>query len=121
MHLRAVPLASSLPLQKLLFFNFYYSILFGAVHVAMMSYKIAYLQLDTAGLYAAPAILTVWALCEIARLRLGYAGNLKEKVIACSCRLHGLFHHCVALSITHLSLLAHRFAAVPRNNTPAGP
>lgn len=78
--LAADPVGSSLPLQKLLYFNLLYSPFFGAAHIALLVYKLYYLTAGRIATYILPVAVVVWCLVEIARLRLGYFGNLREKV-----------------------------------------
>jgi hypothetical protein len=76
--------ASSLQLQKLLYFNFYYSLAYWAAQVALVVYKLAFLDVKEVTRYGTPAIVFAWTVCEIVRLRLGYLGNLREKVTGSS-------------------------------------
>ena len=79
MGLIATPTHSSLALQKALYFNSVYAPAFGLAHMGLAVYKIAWLQADVARA-ALPLCLVVWTLSEVVRLRLGYAGNLRERV-----------------------------------------
>lgn len=78
--LRADAVLSSLQLQKLLYFNFYFSPVFAAAHVALCVYKTMYLSPTLYTSFILPLVVAIWGLCEIPRLRLGYVGNLREKV-----------------------------------------
>jgi len=71
---------SSLPLQKLLYFNVQYSIVYWVAQVALVVYKLAFLDVKDVTRYGTPAIVFAWTVAEIVRLRLGYVGNLREKV-----------------------------------------
>lgn len=80
MRLRTVPSLSSLPLQRLLHLNVYYSLVYGAVEIAATIYKLIYLSVGDRVALSLPILVAVWCIAEIARLNLGYAGNLREKV-----------------------------------------
>ena len=92
MAIRIVRVASSLPLQKLLHFNMLYAFCFGATQIALSIYKIFYLggiatsktfSLNTPpeAMRFIPLILIfIWIIIEILRLRIGYLGNLQERV-----------------------------------------
>lgn len=84
----ADPVGSSLALQKLLYFNLFYSPAFGAAHIALLVYKTVYLTASRITSFVLPVIVVVWCLLEIARLRLGYFGNLRERVSPAS---HGRY------------------------------
>lgn len=78
--MKAINVVSSLPLQKLLYFNFFYAFVFAVAHVAMCVFKIVYMPSNLTTRIVLPILVSLWALVEIARLRLGYNGNLHEKV-----------------------------------------
>ncbi|EKX33113.1 hypothetical protein GUITHDRAFT_98434 [Guillardia theta CCMP2712] len=73
-------IASSLPLQMLLYFNVFYSIFWGALTLALMLFKENYLIVNQAYKVLSPLVLSVWFLLEPVRLYLGFVGNLQEKV-----------------------------------------
>lgn len=77
--LRAVPVHSSLGLQKLLYFNAWHSLVFGGVQVALCAYKLGWLGVSRDARIYLPVLVSVWAAVEALRLWLGYAGNLGEK------------------------------------------
>uniref|UniRef100_A0A6T8KGF0 Transmembrane protein 17 n=1 Tax=Hemiselmis andersenii TaxID=464988 RepID=A0A6T8KGF0_HEMAN len=72
--------ASSLPLQMLLYFNIHYSIFWTFLTLAIMIYKDTYLGVNSAYRILSPLLLSVWCLVEPLRLYFGYVGNLQEKV-----------------------------------------
>lgn len=80
MRLRSSPVVSSLPLQRLLHFNAFYSAAYGAAEIALVIYKLVFLSVDEKVKYSLPVLVAVWCLCEPARILLGYTGNLREKV-----------------------------------------
>jgi len=80
MRLRSVAIVSNLQLQRLLYFNVFASLAYGACEIGLTAYKLAYLQLPDKAKYSTSVLVAVWVLCELARLPLGYAGNLREKV-----------------------------------------
>jgi hypothetical protein len=85
MRLRRTPIVSSLSLQRLLHLNAYYSWAYAAAEIGLTIYKLAYLSLDVKVRYSLPILVAVWCICELARLPLGYTGNLREKVGARVC------------------------------------
>jgi transmembrane protein 17 len=78
--LRVARVASSLPLQKLLYYNYYYALAFGLSHIFFVVWKSLSLRLEPADAIALPVLVALWILFETLRLRLGYSGNLTEKV-----------------------------------------
>ena len=80
--LRVLRVSSSLPLQKLLYFNALFSLAFAAAHAATVAFKLQRLALQPMSQALLPAALGVWAAVELARLWLGYRGNLGEQVPA---------------------------------------
>jgi transmembrane protein 17 len=80
MHLKAINVVSSLVLQKILYFNGYYDLVFGLIHLALSVYKIVYVPSSVANKIIPPVLTAIWFLIEVTRLRLGYSGNLTEKV-----------------------------------------
>jgi len=73
-------IASSLPLQMLLYFNVQYSIFWGLMTLALMVFKESYLEVNTAYRVLSPLLLSIWFMVEPLRLYFGYVGNLQEKV-----------------------------------------
>lgn len=80
MTVRVVRVASSLPLQKLLYYNFYYACCFGVVELALTIFKLRWLVSSTETTYTLAVLVPAWCVLEALRLRLGYVGNLMEKV-----------------------------------------
>ncbi len=79
--LRVVRVASSLALQKLLYFNALFSLAFGACHAASACWKVLHVQLESSlSAFVLPATVVVWAAFECARLRYAFLGNLQEQV-----------------------------------------
>ena len=78
--LRVVRVSSSLELQKLLYYNFYFSIAYGACHISSMAYKLLYFDGLSENVAILPGGIGVWIILECARLRLAYLGNLNEQV-----------------------------------------
>ncbi|MGB1601486.1 MAG: transmembrane 17 domain-containing protein [Promethearchaeia archaeon] len=73
-------IASSLPLQMLLYFNIQFSIFWGLIILALMVVQESYFQVNTAYRVLSPLLLSVWFMIEPLRLFFGYVGNLQEKV-----------------------------------------
>jgi len=73
-------IASSLPLQMLLYFNVQFSLFWGAMILALMVTQENYLEVNTAYRVLSPLLLSVWFMVEPLRLLFGYVGNLQEKV-----------------------------------------
>lgn len=73
-------IASSLPLQMLLYFNVQFSLFWGAMILALMVLQENYLEVNTAYRVLSPLLLSVWFIIEPLRLFFGYVGNLQEKV-----------------------------------------
>lgn len=73
-------IASSLPLQMLLYFNVQYSLFWGLITLSLMVFKENYLEVNTAYRVLSPLLLSVWFMVEPLRLFFGYVGNLQEKV-----------------------------------------
>jgi transmembrane protein 17 len=71
---------ASLALQKLLYFNAFYAAAFAVAHIALCIYKLVFIRTSTLTRFALPVIVALWCACELLRLRLGYHGNLREKV-----------------------------------------
>ncbi|KAM8866243.1 transmembrane protein 17A [Synchiropus picturatus] len=71
-------LASHLPLQMLLYFNLFYFPCWWFSSVFMLQVKFQYLPAYYQGLLVTGVVLLT--VVEVARLYLGYVGNLKEKV-----------------------------------------
>jgi hypothetical protein len=78
--LRVVRVSSSLQLQKLLFYNFYFSIAYGACHLSSMAYKLMQFEGLSENFAILPGGIGAWIILECARLRLAYLGNLNEQV-----------------------------------------
>ena len=78
--LRVVRVSSSLELQKLLYYNFYFSIAYGACHISSMAYKLLYFDGMSENFAILPGGIGAWIILECARLRLAYLGNLNEQV-----------------------------------------
>lgn len=78
--LRVVRVSSSLQLQKLLFYNFYFSIAYGACHLSSMAYKLIHFDGLAENIVILPGGIGAWIVLECARLRLAYLGNLNEQV-----------------------------------------
>ncbi|XP_032893222.1 transmembrane protein 17A-like isoform X2 [Amblyraja radiata] len=71
---------SSLALQMFLYFNCYFFPFWWACHIVMLELK--YFYLSTYYRITLTALIVVMTLVEVARLYLGYLGNLQEKVPA---------------------------------------
>jgi hypothetical protein len=69
--MRAIPIASSLVLQKFLFFNFYASFVYFAALLAEVIFKLGFCVPGASARILAPTLLAVWTATEILRLRLG--------------------------------------------------
>ena len=69
---------SSLFLQQLLYFNFYYVFLAFTLQLSSHVYRI-YIY-DVKAAKTGTIVLIIWFLQEFARLYFGYTGNLKESV-----------------------------------------
>ena len=83
--LRVVRVASSLPLQKLLYFNALFSLAFGASHAASAAWKVLHARLASPlSALVLPLTVIVWAALEAVRLRYAFQGNLHEQVPALS-------------------------------------
>jgi len=74
---QAREISSSYPLQVLLFFNLYYSIVWVAGEITILNWKV-HNGLEDPTFTA--IIVAVWGLTEPFRLSFGWAGNLQEKV-----------------------------------------
>ena len=73
-------IVSSLPLQVSLYFHWRYSIIFvGFYFVKWLSVKDFKSNNIMTSIFV-PIIISLWSLIEIARIYLGYAGNLREQV-----------------------------------------
>ena len=80
MRLRSSPIVSSLQLQRLLHLNLYYSFVYAAAEVGLTIYKLQTFVFEDRVKYSLPVLVGVWCAAELARLPLGYVGNLREKV-----------------------------------------
>jgi Predicted membrane protein len=80
MRLRSVSIVFSLPLQRLLHFNSYYSVFYAAAEIGLTVFKLTSTVLDEKMKYSLPVLVAIFVLSELARLPLGYTGNLREKV-----------------------------------------
>lgn len=80
MSLRVVPVGSFVSFQKALYFNGFFSLLFGASLVAQCIYKLTYVMLAQPARIYLPVLTAFWCLIEVLRLRVGSAGNLNESV-----------------------------------------
>lgn len=92
MAIRIVRVASSLSLQKLLHFNTLYIACYGSTEIALSLYKALYITgIGTAtnlSTNSSPSIwsfiplilVCIWIIIEILRIRIGYLGNLQERV-----------------------------------------
>ena len=82
MALRFTLSSSDVGLQRLLYASLFSSAWFGAALVGVTAWKLAYLDVSDAMLtgVGTPVLVSAWALTEVFRLRLGYAGNLGERV-----------------------------------------
>lgn len=88
MALRVVPIVSDLQLQKCLYFSIWSGLWFGAVEIALCIFKLT--QLDVSrrredGVIL-PILVGLWSVLELFRIRLGYIGNLGERVRICLVR-----------------------------------
>ncbi|CEO98401.1 Transmembrane protein 17 [Plasmodiophora brassicae] len=72
--------ASSLALQMALYYNAFYSALHAFIAILGIRYKMMAIGPGALGYYLMPLLFSVWAVVEIGRLLLGYAGNLRERV-----------------------------------------
>lgn len=70
-------IASSYPLQMLLYFNLYYSIVWVAGQIAIFDWKVNRGLEDPT---FTAIVIAVWVITEPFRLSFGWAGNLQEKV-----------------------------------------
>jgi hypothetical protein len=92
MPLRVARVAASLSLQQLLYYNAFYSLAYGAAHIVLCVWKVAILHVpteDVERLIVLPVFVPLWSVIEALRLRLGYVGNLSEKVRARAARRRG--------------------------------
>ncbi len=86
--LRVVRVSSSLPLQKLLYYNFHYAVALSVTLVGIVVWQAVRAAAGARGGTAfpasivAPALTAAWIVLEALRLRLGYSGNLTERVRA---------------------------------------
>ena len=69
---------SSLFLQQLLYFNFYYVFLAFALQLSSHVYRI-YIY-DVKAAKTGTVVLIIWFIQELARIYFGYTGNLRESV-----------------------------------------
>lgn len=76
--------SSDVGLQRLLYASLFTAGWFGATLVGATAWKLAYLDLGFAPFtrVGTPVFVSLWVLAEASRLRLGYAGNLGERVRA---------------------------------------
>lgn len=75
---------SDLVLEKLIYFNTYYSLVHGACLIFQTSYRCGYLKLDDKVALIMPIFTALWCFVEFFRLRLGSYGNKCESV-SCAC------------------------------------
>ena len=81
---------SSPNLQMFLYYHFFYSLAY--TWFFALSYRWKYLNFDGLRVnFFTPVFFTCWALAEMARIYVGYQGNLKEDVRA---RQHQWGKHC---------------------------
>ncbi len=73
---------SDLALEKLIYFNKYYSIVFAASLIFQTSFKVGFHRVDSKAALIIPIFTALWCLVEIFRLRLGSFGNRCESVRA---------------------------------------
>ena len=78
--LRVRTVQSDLTLEKLIYFNSFYSLLYGLALLFQTCYKMTYLQLDTKVAMIMPIFTALWIFVELFRLRLGSFGNRCESV-----------------------------------------
>ena len=71
---------SDLALEKLIYFNSFYSLVYGATLVFQTAFKCAYLRNDEKVALIMPIFTALWCLTEFFRLRLGSFGNKRESV-----------------------------------------
>mmetsp|Transcript_26304 Transcript_26304/g.91497 ORF Transcript_26304/g.91497 Transcript_26304/m.91497 type:complete len:176 (-) Transcript_26304:83-610(-) len=71
---------SSLPLQTLLYYNIWYSAMFIPLMLFIYLHKTATYDVDEEFVIVAPILGGLFTLIEAGRIRLGYVGNLKEKI-----------------------------------------
>lgn len=91
MSLRQVKVSSFVSLQKALYFNCLYSLIFGASLIAQCIYKMSYLMISAPARAFVPALTVTWCAVEILRLYVGSTGNLNESV-RCGKRLRARAH-----------------------------
>ncbi len=72
--------ASSTPMQMLLFFNMFGSILWLLAWVFLFQWKVYIWEPPLPVAILTPTIFVAWAIIEPIRLALGYVGNLTERV-----------------------------------------
>ena len=75
---------SDLVLEKLIYFNTYYSLVYGACLIFQTSFRCGYLKLDDKVALIMPIFTVLWCFVEFFRLRLGSFGNKCESV-SCVC------------------------------------
>ena len=73
---------SDLALEKLIYFNTFYSLVYGATLIFQTAFKCAYLRNDDKVALIMPIFTALWCLTELFRLRLGSYGNKRESVRA---------------------------------------
>jgi hypothetical protein len=74
---------SDLTLEKLIYFNSFYSLVHAASLIFQASYRCSYHQLDPKVALIMPIFTAVWCFVELFRLRLGSFGNRNESVRGC--------------------------------------
>ena len=74
---------SDLTLEKLIYFNSFYSLVHAASLIFQASYRCNYHQLDPKVALIMPIFTAVWCFVELFRLRLGSFGNRNESVRGC--------------------------------------
>eukprot|EP01138_Halocafeteria_seosinensis_P005621 gb/GECG01005745.1/.p1 GENE.gb/GECG01005745.1/~~gb/GECG01005745.1/.p1 ORF type:complete len:212 (+),score=10.52 gb/GECG01005745.1/:1-636(+) len=81
MPLSVQPSYSSFRLQQLLYFNILYSIAYMITIITSLVYKSnVFKDGPTAAMIVQPSLFSLWAIAEIARLRIGYSGNVKQRI-----------------------------------------
>ena len=114
--LRVIRVYSSLPLQRLLFFNSYLSVPYGAAQIAQLLFKLQWLGVSAPARIYIAVLVPAWCLIEMLRLWLGFAGNLREHVRSewCLCR-----HEASAVPRRAACLIASLACKPPPVRSPA--
>ena len=80
MPIQTEEVGSSLPLQMLIYFNGYYSIMFVVMSVFLTFHRLDTYMMDPFFRLLIPVVTVIWVICEPVRLYFGWSGNLTENV-----------------------------------------